>query len=428
MTTLLDLQTQASLRSVKESGEPFPDKQQILEYLSSSPDPVSDVLLAAQFDTTCPRMRLLLRELEAEGSVVGDDGEWWLKETPVVVIDPEFKKLIPPLSKEEQSQLEENIMVEGCRDPLTVWKGHNILLDGHNRYEICDKYGIEFYVIEIELSDREEAKIWILRNQLGRRNLSPDKASYYRGVLYNTLKAKSPNPQGLNQHSEVGSQFDAQPKLKTKDVVSKQLGVSSATIVRDGKYADNLEAIATHVGDEARTAILGGEAKLSKKDVEEIADVAKKDPDRAREAFKQTEGKDIVERIKERHPVPFPYRVGDVCCIIAKGEPSLRKYSGCWGIILEVGEFFARVGVWDGEIEAVKPYNLSEYSFSPAQKAEVAKIRDRLVRLQKAITQAPHLETAGLAVLADIAKKKEPYLSELEEKLMLTLEAEYLNQ
>ena len=97
------------------------------------------------------------------------------------------------------------------------------------------------------------------------------------------------------------------------------------------------------------------------------------------------------------------------------------------GIILETGEFSARIGVWDGEIEAVKPCNLSEHSFSPAQKAEVVRIRDRLVRLQRAITQAPHLETAGLAVLADIAKKKEPYLSELEEKLMLTLEAEYLS-
>ena len=428
MTTLLDLQAQASIRPHRQSIEPLPDKQQILNTLKSSPNPVSDVLLAAQFDTSCPRMRSLLKELEAEGAVIGDDGEWRVKEAPIVNIDPEFKKLIPPLTKEERSQLEENILAEGCRDPLTIWKGQNILLDGHNRYEICDKYGIEFYTIEIELSDREEAKIWILKNQLGRRNLSPDKASYYRGVLYNTLKAKSPNPQGLNQHSEVGNQNDSQPKPKTKDVVSKQLGVSSATIVRDGKYADSLEAIATYVGDEARTVILGGEAKLSKKDVEEVAEAAKKDPDRVKEAFKQIEGKDIVERIKKRHPVPFPYHVGDVCCISAKGEPSLRKYSGCWGIILEKGEFSARIGVWDGEIEAVKPCNLSEYSFSPAQKAEVAKIRECLVRLQQAMANAPRLEATARAILSEIGKKKEPYLSELEEKLLQTLEAEYLNR
>ena len=434
MTTLLHLP--------KQSVDSFPDKQQILNTLKSSPNPVSDVLLAAQFDTSCPRMRSLLKELEAEGEIVGDDGEWRIKEAPIVNIDSEFKKLIPPLTKEERSQLEENILAEGCRDPLTVWKGHNILLDGHNRYEICDKYGVEFYVSEIELGDREEAKIWILQNQLGRRNLSPDKASYYRGVLYNTLKARTTNPQGKNQHSgtEVGGKNFPQPnwevndpsepfpkKTNTAEALGSQFGVTGRTIKNEAKYADSLEAIATHVGDEARTVILGGDVKLSKKDVEAIADVAKKNPDRAREAFKQTEGKDIVEQIKERHPVPFPYRVGDVCCISAKGEPALRKYSGCWGVILEVGEFFARIGVWDGEIESVKPYNLDEYSLSPAQKTEVVVLRDRLVRLQKAIAAAPRLETAALAVVADIGKKKEPYLSEIEEKLLRTLEKEYLD-
>ena len=421
MTTLLTRQIQTSIQPIKKD---------ILNILRTAPNPVSDVHLAAQFDTSCPRMRSLLRELEAEGAVVGDDGEWSIKEQPVVIIDPEFKKLIPPLSPQERSQLEENIVAEGCRDPLTIWKGHNILLDGHNRYEICDQYGIEFYTIEIELGDREEAKIWILRNQLGRRNLSPDKASYYRGMLYNSLKARTSNPQGKNQHSdiEVKGHFDPQPKvLTTAKTISEQFGVSEKTIKRDGKYAESLEAIATHVGDEARTAILGGEAKLLRKDVKAIADIAKKDPDQVKEALKHTKGKGIVEQIKERHPVPFPYRVGDICCISAKGESSLRKYSGCWSVILEVGEFSARVGVWDGEIEAVKHCNLSEYSFSPAQKAEVVRIRGRILQLQKAIAQVPRLETAALAVLANVAKKKEPYLSEIEEKLLLMLEAEYLD-
>ena len=428
MTTLLDLQAQASIRPHRESIEPLPDKQQILNTLKSSSNPVSDVLLAAQFDTSCPRMRSLLRELEAEGKIEGEDGEWRVKEAPIVNIDPEFKKLIPPLTKEERSQLEKNILAEGCRDPLTIWQRQNILLDGHNRYEICDKYGIEFYVSEIELSNREEAKIWILRNQLGRRNLSPDKASYYRGMLYNSLKARTSNSQGKNQHSDIEVSGKIYHQPKTAEIISEQFGVSEKTVRNDAKYADSLEAIATHVGDEACTTILGGEAKLSKKDVEEIADVAKKDPDRVKEAFKQTQGKGIVEQLKDKKPVPFPYRVGDVCCIVAKGEPSLRKYAGCWGVILEVGEFFARIGVWDGEIEAVKPCNLSEHSFSPAQKAEIAKLRERLVRLRLAIVAAPRLEKTGLAILREIGLKQDPYLTELEEKLLRMLEAEYFGR
>jgi hypothetical protein len=52
-----------------------------------------------------------------------------------VIIDDHFQSLIPPLSAEEKAQLEENIKVEGCRDTLITWQG--ILLDGHNRFEIC---------------------------------------------------------------------------------------------------------------------------------------------------------------------------------------------------------------------------------------------------------------------------------------------------
>ena len=58
-------------------------------------------------------------------------------------IDKEFESLIPPLSKDEFMQLEENILKEGIRDPLVVWdgpEGYGILLDGHNRYKIANKY------------------------------------------------------------------------------------------------------------------------------------------------------------------------------------------------------------------------------------------------------------------------------------------------
>lgn len=92
-------------------------------------------------------------------------------------IDPEFKSLIPPLSADEYKQLEENIVAEGIRDPLVVWEvpnGDQIILDGHNRFEIAAKHGgIHFEVKKIHFADhdRERAIAWICNNQLGRRNL-----------------------------------------------------------------------------------------------------------------------------------------------------------------------------------------------------------------------------------------------------------------
>lgn len=87
-----------------------------------------------------------------------------------LVIDDEFQSLIPPLTKEEYTSLEKSIIEEGCRDPLVIW--NDIILDGHNRHNICNKNGIIFKRVEKNFDTREEAKIWILNNQLGRRNLN----------------------------------------------------------------------------------------------------------------------------------------------------------------------------------------------------------------------------------------------------------------
>lgn len=85
-------------------------------------------------------------------------------------IREELKDLIPPLTKEEYSMLEQSILKEGVRDPITIWNG--IIVDGHNRYAICQKHGLEFSTVGKDFANINEVKIWIIENQLGRRNLS----------------------------------------------------------------------------------------------------------------------------------------------------------------------------------------------------------------------------------------------------------------
>ena len=89
-----------------------------------------------------------------------------------MIVDPEFKKLIPPLVPDEKDRLRANLKRDGCRDALVVWEEEGILLDGHNRLEICEEEGIEYRTATISLPDRTAAEIWILENQAGRRNLN----------------------------------------------------------------------------------------------------------------------------------------------------------------------------------------------------------------------------------------------------------------
>jgi len=90
-----------------------------------------------------------------------------------IEIDEELAGLIPPLTDEERQQLEANILADGCRDPLAVWAEEDILLDGHNRYRICQQHDVPFDVREVSLPNRDAAKRWIILNQFGRRNLTP---------------------------------------------------------------------------------------------------------------------------------------------------------------------------------------------------------------------------------------------------------------
>ena len=92
----------------------------------------------------------------------------------------EFKNLIPPLSDEEFKGLEENILSHGCRDAIKVWR--NTIVDGHNRYTICKKHNLPYKTTKIRFSSKKAATLWIVENQLGRRNLP--KAMHIKLAMY----------------------------------------------------------------------------------------------------------------------------------------------------------------------------------------------------------------------------------------------------
>ena len=148
-----------------------------------------------------------------------------------LIIDPEFKGQIPEPTSEELAQLEQNLIEHGgARDPLVSWRG--ILLDGHNRLEICTRLDLPYQVIELDLADRQAAEDWIDRNQLGRRNLNPDTASLLRGRIYNRMKKAHGGDRKSNRQN-VG--------LITATQLATDYGVTSRTIERDGQFARAVE-------------------------------------------------------------------------------------------------------------------------------------------------------------------------------------------
>ena len=156
-------------------------------------------------------------------------------------IDPEFQNQIPPLTDDEYKQLEENILKEGkLLSPLIVW--NNTLVDGHNRYEIVQEHPeISFSTMPLPFESREEVLAWICKNQLGRRNLTPEQKLFLIGKQYEVEKAahggdrKSSDAKSSSQSDNlIGSE-------KTCDRIAEENGVSKATVLRASKYMKGVE-------------------------------------------------------------------------------------------------------------------------------------------------------------------------------------------
>lgn len=98
--------------------------------------------------------------------------------TMTIQINEELRTYIDPLSPDEYAALERSLLAEGCRDALVLWG--DILVDGHNRYELCRKHGIEFKTTQnTRFTTLDDVKLWMIENHLGRRSVS----DFQRGVL-----------------------------------------------------------------------------------------------------------------------------------------------------------------------------------------------------------------------------------------------------
>jgi len=156
-------------------------------------------------------------------------------------IDEEFKNLIPPLKEDELKQLEENILIDGVRDSLVVWDspdGNRYLIDGHNRWNIIQKHNLAYNVRRIEFDSREEVLLWIIDNQLGKRNLQSIDA-----ILLNQKKGEIIQKMAKDNQVKAGKEYGKgiaviqmdktyfEP-IHTQKEIAKLAGVGSGTVAR----------------------------------------------------------------------------------------------------------------------------------------------------------------------------------------------------
>lgn len=188
-------------------------------------------------------------------------------------VDPEFEGKIPPLTDEEFQQLESNILADGIViNPIIVWNG--VIVDGHNRFRIVERHPeIQYTTHEKQFDDRFAVIAWICKNQLGRRNLTPEQKKYLIGKQYEAEKASHGAKDGFrgNQHTNlVKCQLGTLPEqADTADRIAKENGIGRRTVFRAEAFSKAVD-IADEVEPGIRSELLAGEIKATEKDIREL--------------------------------------------------------------------------------------------------------------------------------------------------------------
>jgi transcriptional regulator with XRE-family HTH domain len=186
-----------------------------------------------------------------------------------IIINEELRSFIDPLTPVEYAALERSLQSEGCRDALVLWR--DVLIDGHNRYDICQKHGIPFRTVHNNnFAALEDVMLWVIDNNLARRSVS----DFQRGMLALRKKeivaarAAAAPPE---EAAEEGADEAASPPWSTREDVAKAARVSANTLsqierIRKTAAPELVDAVRTgtiSVSAAANVASLPAEAQLA---------------------------------------------------------------------------------------------------------------------------------------------------------------------
>ena len=162
---------------------------------------------------------------------------------------------------------------------------NNTLVDGHNRYAILQKHPeICFSTMPLPFKSREEVLAWICKNQLGRRNLTPEQKKFLIGKQY-SVEHRKPGGNGNNQHTAAAKktapeelcQNDTIPPTSAEASIRKQIAernnVSESYVARSEKFMRGVEIMEQMVPG-MQEKILSGQTKVSKADMHRLARTA----------------------------------------------------------------------------------------------------------------------------------------------------------
>ena len=158
-----------------------------------------------------------------------------------VKIDPEFEALIEAPTEEEYNQLKENIREHGLLDRILVWREPgtdcDLIVDGHNRFRILNELSEtgEFFIDDscfqsVIFLNRDDVKEYMIKNQLGRRNLTPFQRTELALKLKPIIAEKAKKNQSTHTAEGYQGLENSSKAVDTRQEIATAAQVSTDTV------------------------------------------------------------------------------------------------------------------------------------------------------------------------------------------------------
>jgi transcriptional regulator with XRE-family HTH domain len=228
-----------------------------------------------------------------------------------ITIHEELRSFVDPLTEVEYAALERSLLAEGCRDALVLW--NDILIDGHNRYAICEKHGIPYRTVQNDsFASLEDVKLWMIDNHLARRSVS----DFQRGLL--AIRKKQIFAARKAQQAEASAPAEAEaedesPPWNTREEIARAARVSPNTIsqierieraaapqlveaIRAGTISINAAANVAQLPPEAQVAAVAG----GRKELQQAARQVREQKAAARPRKETEDGEPVDDKARMR--------------------------------------------------------------------------------------------------------------------------------
>jgi hypothetical protein len=197
-------------------------------------------------------------------------------------IDKDIESCLPALTAEEFAGLEAEILKDGCTDTIKIWREKNTIVDGHNRYKICQKHGIAFGTKAFSFPDKDHAILWALIHAVNHRNLpqfrNDEVKLRIKGLLEMDAKSRKSRKPLENEENSVPPNLAGQKSDITSGEVNQIIADISGSSRNNIRKVENVlkngdESIKelARQGDISTDAAFLVASNLSKQEQEKIA-------------------------------------------------------------------------------------------------------------------------------------------------------------